>query len=405
MERPRILILTVYYPPFLGGVETHAKNLACYLQINGYSVNILTKKIHSDTPWRENSNGIDIYRVPPSGGRSTARKWLMIPIALFAMIRLRRSFDLIYCPGYQGIGIAAIMAGRFLKRPVVLRAGNLGVLSCRNWDPLLAHWKIRNPGYLISAMKRFVRRVYASATSFACICREIEREALECSIPRSKVRYLPNSVDCDTFRLPEPGEKDRIRTEEKWPIDKILCMYVGRLSIEKGILDLLDAWSRIEDADALLVVVGPDMTGHHMDAGSMVKERVSRLRLADRVILHGPSTDIPRLLRAADLFVQPSHYEAFGISVLEAMATGLPVVASRVGGMLDYLVDEGNALFVAPKSPEDIAAKLRRMIGDPTLRERLGREARRTAAGSFHDTVIHEGYARLLQDAVSTRSE
>ena len=70
-----------------------------------------------------------MHRVPPRGARTGVRKWLMIPFALKKILSLRREFDLIYCPGYQGIGIAGILAGALVRRPVVLRSGNLGVLT------------------------------------------------------------------------------------------------------------------------------------------------------------------------------------------------------------------------------------------------------------------------------------
>jgi glycosyltransferase involved in cell wall biosynthesis len=116
----------------------------------------------------------------------------------------------------------------------------------------------------------------------------------------------------------------------------------------------------------------------------------------DRVRFHGASDDVARLLRAADIYVQPSHYEAFSNAVIEAMATGLPVVASRVGGMLDCLVDDENGLLSTPADPMDIAAKLQRVIDDAALRARLGDRARQTVVEDFDEVKIFRRFADLF---------
>ena len=127
-SKTRILILSAYYVPFQGGSETHARSVAIYLARHGFDVVVVTKHHEDRSLAVEEIDGITVHRVPPRGPRTGLRKWAMIPFALKKILSLRRQFDLIYCPGYQGIGIAGILAGRWLRRPVVLRSGNLGVL-------------------------------------------------------------------------------------------------------------------------------------------------------------------------------------------------------------------------------------------------------------------------------------
>jgi glycosyltransferase involved in cell wall biosynthesis len=115
-------------------------------------------------------------------------------------------------------------------------------------------------------------------------------------------------------------------------------------------------------------------------------------------VLHGRSEDVPRLLRAADVYVQPSHYEAFSNAVLEAMATGLPIVASRVSGMLDCLTDEATALLAEPQRPADLARQLRRVLADAALGARLGAAARAAVIDRFSRAVIFDGFARLFTE-------
>jgi glycosyltransferase involved in cell wall biosynthesis len=400
-QPPRILILSAYYFPVQGGAETHAREIASYLKRTGVDVRVVTKRMDATAPVLETIDDVPVHRVPPAGPRTGLRKWLMLPFAFFKILALRREFDVIYCPGYQGIGLAAIAAGKWLGRPVVLRSGNLGVLAGRNWDAPLARWGVPGDNPVVQWLKARVRAAYMAADAMACNCRENETEALDCHVPRAQVHYLPNAVNLTRFTPAAPGESATVRAEAGWPADKLICLYVGRLSIEKGVMDLLEAWRQVRRNDALLILVGPDMTGDALDAGPQARRFVVEQGLGDCVIFQGASRDVARLLRAADLYVQPSHYESFSNAVIEAMATGLPMAASRVGGMLDCLVDEENGLLVTPKDAADLGRKLQRLLDDPALRARLGARARETVVRDFDEVVIFRRFAELFSSVVS----
>ena len=393
---PRILVFTAYYHPFIGGVETHARSIANYLREMDYGVVVLTKRPDKDSPSPTLVDEVPVYHIPPSGPRSSTRKWLMILSAFWFLLRHSKVFDLIYCPGYQGIGVAAVAAGKILGKPVVLNSGNLGVMSCRNWDLLLEKANIATDGRLVRIFKAIVRHIYASADAVICIAREIEEEAVESGVPPERIHYLPNTVDTRCFRPADEEERRKLRGQEGWKDDRIICLYVGRLSAEKGIMDLIEAWRMLGKTRGGLIVVGPEMPGHSMDVGPLVRKAIKDNGMADSVTLYGPCEEIWRLLRGADIFVQPSHYEAFGISVIEAMATGLPVVATSVGGMLDYLVHDENALLCEPHTPDDLADKISRLMKDPELRERLGEAGRLTVEHRFSEEVVFQRYTSLL---------
>jgi glycosyltransferase involved in cell wall biosynthesis len=399
---PRVLILSAYYFPFQGGSETHARAVATHLRQHGFKVVVVTKRTDTGAPLRETIDGVEVHRVPPAGPRTGARKWAMIPFARAEVLRLGAEFDVIYCPGFQGIGIAGILAARRLGRPIVLRSGNLGVLRGDQWNAPLARWHIPSSIAPVRWLKDRVRRFYLQADAFACNNRENEREALEAGAPRDRVHYLPNAADTDRFRPANAGEKAKIRAEHGWRADAQLGMYVGRLSIEKGVLELLEAWRSVGAANRVLVLVGPDMPGP-LDAGPAARKFVADHGLQDRVIFHGASTDTATLLRAADVYVQPSHYESFSNALIEAMATGLPVVASRVGGMLDCIVDGENGVLATPKDAADLAVKLRALLDDPTGAARLGENARRTVVDQFSEPIIMRRFAELLRSVAARR--
>ena len=148
-------------------------------------------------------------------------------------------------------------------------------------------------------------------------------------------------------------------------------------------------------------LVGPDMLRHPWNAGPAARAFVEAHGLAARVRFEGPTEDTAPFYRAADLFVQPSHFEALGNTALEAMASALPVVTSGVGGLADFCVDERTALVHRPRSPESLAGALTRMLDDAPLRTRLAEAGRRHVTEHFELRRLLDRYVELIESAVA----
>jgi glycosyltransferase involved in cell wall biosynthesis len=158
----------------------------------------------------------------------------------------------------------------------------------------------------------------------------------------------------------------------------------------------VSAWRALKRDDAVLLVVGPEMPGHPLDAGPEVR-RAALEAGPESIRLHGPSDDVRPLLAAADLFVQPSHYEAFGLSAIEAMSTARPVVATRVGALAEYLRDGDNALLCEPHDPDALGSCIARALDDPQLSARLAARARVTVEEQFDEGQITRRWVECLQ--------
>jgi glycosyltransferase involved in cell wall biosynthesis len=394
MIGPRVLILTTYFHPVIGGVETHARQVAAWLRHRGVSVQVLTKRIDGSTPTEEMVDGVPVRRIGPRGPRTGFSKWLMVPSVLLDLARRRSSYDVIYCPDPRGPGLAALGLRPSLRRPIVTQPSTPGTLSCANWDPLLRRLRVAPDGRVASVLKTAVRRRLASATACVCISHDIEAEALTCGLDRDRIIYLPNGVDLTRFRPAASTEAAALRAEFGLPADRVICLFLGRLSVEKGVLDLLDAWHGLRDQNSLLVLAGPDMPGHHLDAGGDARRFVAAHGLQDRVRFHGPVSDPDRLLRVADIYVAPSHYEGFALSIIEALATGLALVATDVGGIRHYLRNGDNALVCPPHDKFALARQLELAVTQPVLRQRLGTAARALTEQHFDEDQV---CARLLE--------
>jgi glycosyltransferase involved in cell wall biosynthesis len=394
MTLPRVLIMTTYYFPVLGGVETHARGLATHLLRAGFPVHVVTKRVAREQAVYDTVDGVEVHRVPPAGERGGPGKWLAMPFLLAHTLGRRPRPDVIVCIDYRGAGVAAVAAGRLIGAAVIVQAETAGVLASATGEAG-DHSGLPPDTPLVALVKAPVRAVYRRADHFVAIGRDLEQEMLDVGLRRDRVHYMPHGVDLTRFRPATAQERATIRMSEGLPIDVPIVLFVGRLSTEKGVLDLIDAWRILDDPHALLLLVGPDMPGHTWDAAPAIREFVAAHRLAGRVRLYGPSTDPARLYRAADLFVQPSHFEAFGLSAIEAMASGVPVVAAAVGGLRDFLVDGSNALLAPPRTPAALADRLRRALADPGLRRAIAHEGQRTVQ-AFDERVLFGAYADLI---------
>jgi glycosyltransferase involved in cell wall biosynthesis len=378
----RVALVSTYYHPVLGGAEAAARRLGAFLVRRGHDVTVITTLPDPGLPREEPIDGARVIRIGPPRPRASARKWTIIPRLAAELSQRRNDYDVVCVIDYRGVGVAAIFVAHRLGRRVAIQAQTEGVLS----------------GNHLSALGRLVswpaRRAYRRADAIACISTGIRAEAIAAGVPADHVHDLPNTVDTDRFHPAEPGERDRRRTELGWPIDRPIGIFVGRLSREKGIIDLLHAWQHVP-GPAALVVVGPDMPGHPWDESGRAREVAASPSLAGRVIFHGATTDPAALYRGADFAVVPSHWESFGLSAAEAMASGLAVVASAVGGLTDYIVDDANGLLVPSKNPDTLAAAIQTLVNDPALRARLGSAARETV-GRFDERVVLERFGALL---------
>ena len=396
------MILTTYFRPIVGGVESTAERLARYLHAHGCAVSVVTKRVTTALADIEDMDGIRIKRIGPRGERSGAGKWRIVPGATAWLVSHASTYDAVCCIDYRGVGIAAIAARALTGRPVVLQAQTTGVLSGSNADALFGRWHVASHGTLARLAKWPFLAFYRAADAFACISREIEREAAEAGIPAARIHYLPNAVDMETFRPPTPQERLALRAQYAVPSDALVCLFVGRLSLEKGLMELLEAWRIVAPAHAVLLVAGPDMVGHAWNVGPAAREFVERHGLSGSVRFLGSIVDVATLLRVADLVLQPSHFEALGLSAIEALAAGAPVIASGVGGLLDFIVDGENGLLHPPQDAPAPAVCLRTLIETPALRERLAAAARPSVLNVYAERVVFSRFTDLLRDLTAT---
>jgi glycosyltransferase involved in cell wall biosynthesis len=190
-------------------------------------------------------------------------------------------------------------------------------------------------------------------------------------------------VDLDRFK-PNPGARARVRAELSVPEGGLLVMYLGRMGREKGVLDLAQAFYQAADYVPLLhlIYVGPDEEGVRPALESAIGERRDRLRFV------GYTRTPERYLASADILCLPSYREGFNVSLIEAGACGLPVIASRLYGTTDAVVNGLTGILHEPGDVAGLAAAVSLLASNSELRRRMGAAGRKRAETHFRSSIL-----------------
>ena len=226
----------------------------------------------------------------------------------------------------------------------------------------------------------------------------VKRAHTECGrIPRARFVTIMNGIDEE--RLVPGADRAAVRRELGLPDDAVVCLNIGSLTEQKNRRTLLDATARLSDIETLRVlVVGSGPEKEELEA------RAGELGLSGRVLFLGERLDVPDLLAASDIFVLSSDWEGLPITVLEAMASGVPCVATAVGGVPEVLTDGVSGLTVEPGDPGALADGIRTLTRDPELRARMAGAARDEFERRFRAEQMVRQTEALYEMALAGRS-
>ena len=194
-----------------------------------------------------------------------------------------------------------------------------------------------------------------------------------------------SGVNFNKFK-PSQSARKQIRLKYKITDDEVLFLYVGRLTTDKGILDLVDAFAKIKHTGCHLMFVGPEEKITHKDISARLYGVHSRVHFVE-------FTEVTeRFMAAADVLCLPSYREGFGVVVIEAAAVGIPAIASRIYGITDAVIDGETGLLHGVKDSEAIKNCLQMMLNNHTLRLKLGAQAQTRAINHFDSGLITQAW-------------
>jgi glycosyltransferase involved in cell wall biosynthesis len=304
----------------------------------------------------------------PCGGRID---WQGVR-AIRQVIRAHR-IQIIHTHGYKA-DLYGYLAARREGKPVVA--------TCHNW---------LDGGAKLAVYNFLDRIVLRRFNAIGAVSDAVAQKLISFGVQRERITVIPNGIDIRAFD--SAMFADAIRA----PGEQVLGI-VGRLDLQKGFAYLLEAVATLRKSFSglrlLIVGEGPDR--------GKIEELISRHGLSDHVTMAGQQTDMPRIYNSIDIFVLPSLNEGLPMTLLEAMATCKPVVATRVGAVPKVVTDGVTGLLVDPGDATGLTHALAQLLSDPDQCRNLGRNARAEVERHYTAATMvekyHEMYARVLDD-------
>ncbi len=372
-----------------GGQNVHVAELSQALARLGHEVVVYTRRTDEESPDDVTMGpGVRVRHVRAGPAEEIGKDDLPQHMPEFAR-QLRADWardvpDIVHAHFWMS-GMASLNAAQDAGVPVVQTFHALGVTKRR-------HQGVADT----SPTERIAieRSVALRSDLIIATSTEEQRELRSWGVRPDRVQVVPCGVDLDRFTPEGPraprGDRPRV-------------VSLGRLVERKGVETVIRALTAVPEAE-LLVAGGPEAHLLRTDPEAVRLHRIAReVGVADRVCFLGrvAREDVPALLRSADVSVNVPWYEPFGMSTVEAMACGVPVAASDVGGHRDTVVHEVTGLLVPPRAPETLGARLRTLLGDVVAAESYGIAGADRAAACFSwEFVAHrteECYTEALR--------
>jgi glycosyltransferase involved in cell wall biosynthesis len=371
----RVLIINSEYPPIGGGAGNASANIAQHLAKMGYEVAVVTSRF-GNLPHLEQNGNLTIHRIPAlrhRQDRSGALEQItFILSASFWTLGLVPRFK----PNatFAFFGVPSGAAAWFLKRmfgiPYVVSLRGGDVPGFRPYDFRMYH-KMISP---------FLRVIWRNASAVIANSNGL-RQLANAFDSRFEIPIIPNGVDLESFQT----------VKRDWSSPRLLS--VGRIVHQKGLDLAMRALAGLKKLDWEWSVAGD---GPQMQA---LQSLAQELGINDRVTFLGWQTreQLIECYQRSDIFLFPSRHEGMPNAMLEAMASGLPVIATCIAGNEELVVDDVTGYLVPSENVESLRVALKKMLSDSTLREQMGVASRRRVEENYSWESTARQYALLLE--------
>ena len=385
----RILVLNYEYPPLGGGAAIATAALARGMVERGVKVDVVTAGAESGTPTESAEQQLlTVYRVRSrrtgihQAGMTDAASYLIAALPLVRRLMRTHSYDALHV--FFSLPTGALLPFLDLRQtPVVvsLRGSDVPGYDPHNRGLQFAH-RILAP---------LTRWIWRRADRVVAVCESLGQLARQTD-PKLTYAVIPNGVDLQLFRPAGGGHRV--------PTQPIRCLAVARLIERKGLGDLIRAFALLERGRFELEIVGGGSDERAL------RQLASALGVAGEVRFLGPQprAEVARRYREADLFTLPSSAEAFGNVFAEALASGLPIVSSPIGGIPDLVEHGTNGLLVTPGDVNGLAAAIRYLAEDPELRLAMAQRNRAKAEATLEWSRVTHRYLSTYEATQSRRS-
>lgn len=357
--------------PIRGGTETMVQNLSLALNRMGISVDVMTFNMPRkwEPKWRgkvDTVNGLNVFRIPALNWMPTTHSMKItngVNLIPGRFTHLLKRYDIVH---FHELEFSFPLFSRLVRKPKIFHLHGFNVDFLRRY-------------HLTRTILKHVSDYYIS------IHRKMQRDLIDLGIAKGRVIYLPNAVDVELFH-PE-GEKE----------DNLL-LYLGRITPMKGLHVLLQSLSYLEEPIRLLIAGPADWS--HTYYQKMLREIEIQNSTGKHEIKYlgvVSQGDLLKLYRKASIYILPSFGEAFPVTILEALASGTPVITTPVGGIPEIITPSENGILVPRNNPTKLAEAIRNLLANSKARRDLGKAGRDFTVNNFSVTAVAERLCRIYE--------
>jgi glycosyltransferase involved in cell wall biosynthesis len=402
---PRIYWLTSeFFPPETGGTGMIASRLSQGLAERGLDIHVLTRQTLPRCAAQEFVGTVQVRRINPAGSmkgagwRAFPRMFSFISRLAIVLISEARNYDIVVVSGMKTIPISAVPICRLLGKKCVVRVESpfemvepISTESLETMNGFIGRFLSR----ILKLMQRMMLR---QANCVVAISQDIADRLMRLERPPARIARIGNAVDLSKFKPVPLDERERLRERLAFPAGRTIVLYVGRLSRAKGVMMLIEAWLELIAIypNAYLLMVGSGK-GSWDDCEADIVEYVRNHDLSSHVALVGHSNDVHEYLQASDLFVSPSDYEGFSLTLLEALGCAIPVVTTSVGAAPEIIRDGLNGFLCLPKNKEALSAALELALAQQNRWASIGHLGR-VSVQTFDIPEVVKQYVVLLRE-------
>lgn len=390
----RVLIFSLTYHPYVGGAEVAIKEITDRISPEEYVFDMITLRFDKNLPAVEKLGNVTVHRIgftadaPKISDRRMPLQCkiakILFPFTSFLKaISLHRKnhYDLTWAMMANHAGFGALLFKLTHPRiPFVLELQDGNSLE---------QVKQRQP--VLRLLWPLYRQIYLRADRIKVISRFIEALVREVGY-RGSVGVIPNAVDTRAFSAPVSEEtKQELKAKFGKSLGDVFLFTASRLVLSRGVEDVIRALPHLP-LEVKFLIAGDGQDREKLEA--IAREE----GVAGRVIFagHVDYKELPALLQISDVFVRPSIIEGFGNAFVEAFAAGVPVVATPVGGIPDFLTDGETGVFCKVRDPQSVAEAVRRYLDDPALVAHVTKNAREVAIERYDWEMIARQQSRFF---------
>jgi glycosyltransferase involved in cell wall biosynthesis len=397
---PRICLLAETFYPIVGGGESHSRLLSEKLIESGVDLFVITRQVISNLRNYETIGKIPVYRVKPSGFKRLGKYLMTIPV-FWELVKKRDEYDVIYVCGIRTLGFIAVLISILFGKKCILR-----LESCTEMSGGFMKQGVMEGNKLLLKLIDIIivlrNKVLRRADCFISISNVIKSELLSCNVDLRKIKDIPNGIDTNKFSPVDEGVKSMLRKKLNIP-RKLIFSYSGKLDKGKGLELLLRVWKRlVTEYEGLHLVLIGSGENQFLSCEDELRQFVKKHNLEESVTFTGYVENVNEYLQCSDYFILLSESEALPISLLEALSCELPCVATRVGGIPDFIKDNDNGRLTDVGDEEGIYNIIVELLKNKELAKEMGKKGRRTEMERFGIDSVTSEYIALFSSLLNT---